>query len=481
MRGKNLSTILALAIFLAVAPFIAATSNSQGDVEILSISGTNFSGNPGDDFIGSFQVRNNHTNQSLLVSMSESGLGGLDVDFDPDSRSIGPGQTDTINFEILTEHDSGTGIFSGQIYAQYDSSNRDYFDVQVNLTPSSEGNMLSIESVYVENERLEPNRTVEGFYPLDRVDIEVVVRNLFDENDDPVMRDIEVQVEIQNIEDRGTDDINLEAVKFDLDPRESKDLEEFEFYVPKDVENNKLYTVVVTAEGEDSERVEHYAELRGEIRTEREADDIRLTRFEIIPNNVSCDREITLDIEVSNLGVGTENEAAYTIKSSDLDLYFRERFELEDDPGRRTSEFNKLHTFTIADSVAPGRYPVLVKTFSDSTVEQDEERYYINLHECGQAADDEEEQEDSADQEEEEEMQDIIEQIEERKDEQGEDEQDADTDASGDAGVSVSDPGEVESVDAKTPLENKKVLMLMIIGIAVIAITLIYLAYMIIF
>ncbi|MBW3014482.1 hypothetical protein KY335_04570, partial [Candidatus Woesearchaeota archaeon] len=185
MRGKYLCILLGLAVFLAMIPFVAATSNSVGDIEILSMSATNFTGNLGTDFTGTFQVRNNHANQSLLVSFSESGFSGLDVNFDPTSRSIGPGQTDTINFEIVTEPDSGTGIYTGQIYAQYDSSNRDYFNAVVNLTPSSLGDKLKIDSVYIENERLVENGTVDGIFPMDRIDIEVTVRSLFTENTNP--------------------------------------------------------------------------------------------------------------------------------------------------------------------------------------------------------------------------------------------------------------------------------------------------------
>ncbi|MBW3013808.1 hypothetical protein KY335_01030, partial [Candidatus Woesearchaeota archaeon] len=313
---------------------------------------------------------------------------------------------------------------------------------------------------------------VDGLFPMDRVDIEVNVKSLFTENTNPRIEDIELDIEIQNIADRGTDDINLEAVEFYLDPKESKDLSNFEFIVPKDVENNKLYTILITARGEDQEGVRHTVEFRGQIRTERAADDIRLTKFEMYPENITCEDEIIFSIEVTNLGVGTEDEAAYTIKCTDLDLFFSERFELEADPGRRTSEFNKEHTFEISPNVAPGRYKIIVKTFSDSTSEQDVENYYFDIYECEDRQPAVTPVEDDIDEEEE---------IEEDEEETVDVDETSDTDTSTDAPASTAEAGEVESYDVKSPLENQKLAILLIVGIAIVALILLYIAYMLIF
>ncbi|MBW3011505.1 hypothetical protein KY326_04775, partial [Candidatus Woesearchaeota archaeon] len=73
------------------------------------------------------------------------------------------------------------------------------------------------------------------------------------------------------------------------------------------------------------------------------------------------------------------------------------------------------------------------------------------------------------------------EEIEEDEEETVDVDETSDTDTSTDAPASTAEAGEVESYDVKSPLENQKLAILLIVGIAIVALILLYIAYMLIF
>ncbi|MBD3259017.1 hypothetical protein GF371_00110 [Candidatus Woesearchaeota archaeon] len=467
--GMNYKILLTSALFIIIlAVLVTATSNKVGDIEIVNIQAQNFTGTLGTDFSGSFQVQNNGT-QDLAVTFDRTGLSGLEVVFSPGSRTVGAGNTDTINFEIRTDPGDGAGNYSGTLRATVNSSHYDYFDANVELFRSSTTDMLIIENVNIEGVRVTENQIAESFRPDYPMDIELDVRSLFTETDDPTIKNIEVTVKIEDIEDRGTDDIDMDAVEFNLDSRESKNLDEFEFRIPYDVEDNRVYDVIITAKGRDQESVRHEAEFRAGLRTIKDKNDVRFTRLDIIPLTVECGETLTADIQVTNLGTSDESEAAYTLKNDMLNIFARETFELKSDSNSDKFEFNKLHYFDIPEDALPGTYTILAKAFYESKKETDSEDIRIKVK-CSKPEEPEEEEEEPIvipDEPEEEE-----ETAEEPPETPEEEEKETET---------TSQPGRIESADTGSLLENKAFLAAAIIFILAIALLIIYILYLLMF
>ena len=466
----NYRILLISAFVIIVLGLLAsATSNSVGNVDIQNIQAQNFTGTLGTDFPSSFQVYNSHS-QDLTVTFSETGLTGLDVVFSPSTRVVGAGNTDTINFEIRTDPGDGAGNYTGTIRATVNSTNYDFFDVNVELFRSSTTDMLIIENVNIEKIRVDPNQIAESFKPDTPMDIEFDVRSLFTENDDPRIKDIEVKVKIEDIEDRGTDDIDMDAVEFNLDSRESKNLDEFEFRIPFDVEDNRVYDIIITAKGRDEEGTRHEAEFRTGLRAVKNQNDVRFTRLNLYPLTFKCGGVLTADIEVTNLGTSDEDEAAYTLKNEALDIFARETFELKSDSNSDLFEYNKLHTFEIPADAAPGKYSILAKAFYESTTETDQEKIQFKIEQCDQSVSVEEPKEEEPEEIEEEEL---------PLPAETEQESEEETEASGQE--QINQAGQVESVDTGNLFENKAFLILTIFIILGIALLIIYILYLLMF
>ncbi|MBW3013509.1 hypothetical protein KY340_04885 [Candidatus Woesearchaeota archaeon] len=463
MNSRILIVSALIVIFLAV--LVTATSNRIGDIEILNIQAQNFTGTLGTDFSGSFQVRNNNA-QDLSVNFDRTGLSGLDVVFSPSSRVVGAGNTDTINFEIRTDPGDGAGNYTGTLRATVNSSHYDYFDVNVELLRSSTTDMLIIENVYIEGVRVEPNQVAESFKPNYPMDIELEVRSLFTDTDDPTIKNIEVKIKIENIEDRGTDDIDMDAVEFNLDSSESKSLKEFEFRMPNDVEDNRVYDVIITAVGRDEEGVRHEAEFRTGLRTIKNKNEVGFSRLDVYPTRIKCGGTITADIKVTNFGTSDEDEAAYTLKNDDLGIFARELFELKSDSNSDKFEFNKLHYFEVPKDILPGKYSLLAKAFYESTKETDTEKIIIVVNPCDEVVEEPEEEEE------------IIE-IPEEKEEEPETTEEPEAPAT--TIETPSQPGKIESVDTGNLFDNKAFLAIVVIFIFAIALLLIYILYILMF
>jgi hypothetical protein len=465
----NYRILLISAFIIIVLGLLAsATSNSVGNVDIQNIQAQNFTGTLGTDFPSSFQVHNSHSSD-MMITFSETGLTGLDVVFSPSSRTVGAGETDTINFEIRTDPGDGAGNYTGTLRATANNTNYDFFDVNVELIRSSTTDMLIIESVSIENIGVQPNQIAESFKPDTPMDIEFDVRSLFTENNDPRIKDIQVKVKIEDIEDRGTDDIDMDAVDFNLDSRESKNLDEFEFRIPFDVEDNRVYDIIITAKGRDEESARHEAEFRTGLRTVKNQNDVRFTRLNIQPLTFKCGGTLTADIEVTNLGTSDEDEAVYTLKNEALGIFTREIFELKSDSNSDKFEYNKLHTFEIPADAAPGKYSILAKAYYESTSETDQEKIRFTVEQCDQQTTTEDEPEEGPEDEPEEEPLPT------------ETEQETEDEPETSGQEQVSQPGQIESVDTGNLFDNKSFLILTIFIILGIALLIIYILYLVMF
>ena len=241
---------------------------------------------------------------------------------------------------------------------------------------------MEIYDVNFEGSTVRDGETFDKVLPGDNFEIEFKVKNLFDDrNNDPDIQDIKVELNVKDLQDDSTEDLNDDLPRFDLQPGEYSS-KIFKFEIPMDVEDRRSYDVTITATGRDEGSAGHEAVFRAKIKIEKKNDDVQFTRLIIEPLNVKCDREITMDVEVTNFGSGPESDAAYSIRSKELGLNIREEFDLESDPSSSDIKFSNFHRYTIPDSIAEGKYFIFAKTFVNRVEEVQSDKIEFNVEKC---------------------------------------------------------------------------------------------------
>ena len=224
-------------------------------------------------------------------------------------------------------------------------------------------NMLIIDEVTIEwddkDEEVDDGDSIDEVKPGDTITMTIVVENLYDDsgNYDFDIEDIEIQLESSDDDEVDFDDDNKDIG--DIDGEEDTE-ETFNIEVEEDAEGDYTITIMVT--GEDENEALHGAYMEFEIEVEREDEDIRIMTAELIPESVSCDRNIRLETEIENIGDDNSEEIVLLIESDDFD--YRERIvnidlDTEDD-------YDKTFTINVPEDAEEGIYLFSVKTFFDS-------------------------------------------------------------------------------------------------------------------
>ena len=138
-----------------------------------------------------------------------------------------------------------------------------------------------------------------------------------------------------------------------------------------------------------------------EIEVEREDEDIRIKTAELLPDTVSCNRDVRLEVEIENLGSKDSDEIILKVECDELD-YMQKLVNLDLDS---EDDYSKTFTIDIGDDAEAGPYLFTIKTYFDSDDYNDDDysdikEILLEVRDCAITPpvdeEDEEEEEDDA-------------------------------------------------------------------------------------
>ncbi len=223
-------------------------------------------------------------------------------------------------------------------------------------------NMLEIDRMDIswngEDERLDDGETVEDIKPGDSIELKIEIENLFDDSDDEdfYIEYVEAKIEVDREFDVDDDDKDLG----DIAPEDEEEVT-FNMDVESDADEG-TYDLIIEVTGRDKNGARHGERWVIELEIEREREDIRIMTAELIPESVSCNRDVRLEVEIENIGSRDSDEIVLLVESDDFD--YKERIanidlDTEDD-------YDRTFIINVPEDAEAGIYLFSVKTYFDA-------------------------------------------------------------------------------------------------------------------
>jgi hypothetical protein len=217
--------------------------------------------------------------------------------------------------------------------------------------------------------------------PESQVSVKVSLKNMYTSTERITIKDVVLTVTAVGIDDG--DDIEEETSEFNIryNTVVSKTID---FKIPLKVEEEE-YDLIIHAEGNDENGYEQVAEITIKLSVDKKNHDIKIRSINLMPEDVSCDRTINFETQIINLGSRYEDEASLSVESQQLKILKRESFELSNDPFDEDSEKRFSYTFTIPDDVKAGTYSIIVRTYYNNDVLNDQKTAQLTVRDCSAA------------------------------------------------------------------------------------------------
>ncbi|MBS3098407.1 tandem-95 repeat protein [Candidatus Woesearchaeota archaeon] len=287
-----------------------------------------------------------------------------------DVATFTPSQTGTYIFGLTVTDDDGlTNTDSITVDVQTIAiGNLTISDLDVKVDGSVDKNIEGKAEGYKISEEAKPGSDIE---------LNIQIENLFDEDTDMEIKDIEVIVTIEEIDDG--DDLEEDADEFDLDAGDKEKIT-LNFNIPDDAEED-VYDVVIEADGDDDNGNTHSITKTLKLEVKRKKHEIKVTNIDLAPSVVDCSKTARLDVEIKNIGKEDEEDVTLEIKSSELSLNIEEKdIELDSDTDD-DSEYTQTATVNVPADLPLGTYPITIKTYYDDKA-SDTETINLLVAEC---------------------------------------------------------------------------------------------------
>jgi hypothetical protein len=224
----------------------------------------------------------------------------------------------------------------------------------------------------------EKGGTIKDVAPESKIEIEVKVENLYPDETNIEIQDLDAEAVIENIDDG--DDLDENSGEIDLDTEE-KDSLKLEFSVPLEVEEDN-YDMTLTISGDDEKGIHYEKELKYTVKVEKEKHDLKFTNAAIYPEKVGCRGTVTLNVALANIGT-KEEDVDLIINNDALGINIHKGFNLDNDPFDEDSKFQKEYRLVI-DDANEGIYPI--KITAEYEDKKEEETVNLEIEGCTQAS-----------------------------------------------------------------------------------------------
>lgn len=226
--------------------------------------------------------------------------------------------------------------------------------------------------------------------PGSNVEFKVELQNLYTDDEDLDIEDIEITIIIEEIDDGDDLEESAEITKIRADRDKSVTLK---FEVPYIVDED-TFDVTIEVEGDDENGTSPDPDFSWniELEVEKEKHELMIYKANLEQESVSCGKDTYLNLYVLNIGSEDEDEVVITLKNSVLNFNKREELELEtgvsDD-----SEYRETYFIDVPDTLEAGTYPIEIKVYYDTDRLEDTKKLNLEVQECKEAVEEEEEEE----------------------------------------------------------------------------------------
>ncbi len=206
---------------------------------------------------------------------------------------------------------------------------------------------------------------VDDVKPGSELKIKIEFHNDYTDDEDLKIEDIDVTAVLKDIEDEGSNDIDLDD---DIDKirTDDEDTVTFIFQIPMIVDSG-TYILEIEAEGEDENNTKHLVSEEYDVNVEKENHEIRWYSNDLSTTKV-CSGLITLNVGVINTG-DSEEDVVLTVRNSELELNQEYKFTLDDDPYDSDSKKVQTVNIRIPDGVKEKTYIITSQaTYSSRSI-----------------------------------------------------------------------------------------------------------------
>ena len=237
---------------------------------------------------------------------------------------------------------------------------------------------LQIDSVEIDidgdEEKISNGENFDTIKEGDEVIVTIEVENLYSNSQDIEIEDVYVRLRAED----GDWDIDEESNEENID---ADDKEKFiiRFDVDDRLDDDRT-DVIIEVFGEDEEgNFIHYDSLEFEFEIEREDDEITIREARFARNPIQCtDRSVEFLVEIENTGTDDQNDAAISIKSTQLDFNINENnIELDED-----DNWDESYTLNLPNGLEAGSYIVIVESYYNDDRKSDSETVVLDVI-CG--------------------------------------------------------------------------------------------------
>ena len=201
--------------------------------------------------------------------------------------------------------------------------------------------------------------------PGSKVRFDIELENLFTDDEDLEIEDIDIEITIEDIDDG--DDLEEEAKEFDIKAGKDETVK-IEFKIPLEVEEDD-FDVIIAIEGQDENGTIHEILFKLILEVEKEDHEIRIIRAALTPSTIKCQRTVSINTEIINTGSDDEDDVTLEILSSELGISsLTTDIDLEE--GTDDNRFTKLVTAPISEDVPLGVYPIIINAYYDGKLSE---------------------------------------------------------------------------------------------------------------
>lgn len=321
-----------------------------------------------------FEVSIDDASSSLFSENTETGY-QFSIEYDGGAQSIND-SSDTITINGLNTTETKTLTLKVTFPSRLDSGIGDLATLVVNgedfpLKYEAPSELAFGEvKIYIDgNDKVvEDGDSSDRAHPLDPARLKVSLQSLFNKDDgdeyDINIEDVEVNVVIDEFDDEGYDDLELDD-SIDKIREDHSENTEFQFDIPYWIEE-KDYDVTITAEGEDENGALHHTEMTFEIRGRLDNKNMYFDKLLLHRPSLSCeDTKTTLEASLVNIGQDQLKGVALVVENEELGIYEEVR-DVDLDPSSEDIQDGTLsQTFSIEipKDAKPGTYTLDVMTY----------------------------------------------------------------------------------------------------------------------
>ncbi len=211
------------------------------------------------------------------------------------------------------------------------------------------------------------------------IEFKVEFKNVWDKT----IKDIEVAITIENIDDG--DDLEESIDIGDLDAGDTEKVN-LDFKLPLRVDDDD-YDVNIEVRGEDQNNNIHMVEWGLTLTVRKDKHNIIITKASLSPSTLSCERKANVEVNVLNLG-RDEEDAKIEVENKNIGIELTQEIELEDGTDE-DAEYENVFTLDITNTLRPGIYTINVNVYYDKNKPIDTEKLELTIEKCIQEKEEE--------------------------------------------------------------------------------------------